>query len=211
VGRLHRVRRIAVWLLLVVANVAAEMAIRWYPGKTLAGLIGAAGLGITVVLILRYRAHRRMVRPDWTLLDTDERRWPWEGLNPNGEALVKRAWTGECDGFPITAGEVKWSGGAFAGAVVARGGKGIFVVVELPLPTPGMAMRLPYQFIGDSPRLESPALRAAFREGEIPPWTASGNELFTVEEHLRWITPDAMDRTIRRAVRVVRLLDLPRS
>jgi hypothetical protein len=208
----RRLRRIAVWLFLVAAGVAVRVAGDWYPAPALAGLIGVTLVGIVVVLIGRYRANRRMKRwsaeAGWHVIDRNSRDWPWQGLNLNGEALVKRAWTMECDGFPVTAGDVRWSGGAFAGAVLAREGRGIFVVVRLPLPTPGMAMRLPYQFIGDSHRLESLALREAYLKGEIPPWTASGNQLFTVEEHPGWTTPHAIEHAIRRALRVVQLLDL---
>lgn len=144
----------------------------------------------------------------WSAVGRTGRNWPWQGLLLEGEALVERAWTGERDGFPVTVGQVRWSGCAFAGAVLTGRGKGVFVVVRLPLPVPGMAMRFPYRFIGDSHRLESPALGEAFGKGEIPPWTVSGDQLFTVEERLGWTTPEAMELAIGRALRVVQLLDL---
>jgi hypothetical protein len=207
-----RHRRIFGWLLLAVVGVATRVLGDWYPGPASAGLIGVGLVFIAVVLIGRCRARRRMVRwsakAGWSRVDRNGRDWPWQGLALNGEVLVGRVWTKECDGFPVIAGDLRWSGGAFAGAVLARAGRGTFVVVRLPLPTPAMAMRLPYRFVGDSHRLESPALREAYLDGEIPPWTASGDHLFTVEEHVGWITPDAIDHAVRRALRVVQLLDL---
>jgi hypothetical protein len=184
----------------------------WYPGPALAGLVALALAGVVIVLIGRWRAIRRMMGwsadAGWSAVGRTARDWPWQGLLLEGEVQVDRAWTGERDGLAITAGQTRWSGRALAGAVPAGRGKGVFVVVQLPLPVPGMAMRFPYRFIGDSHRLESPALGDAFRNGEIPPWTVTGDQLFTVEEHLGWTTPEAMELAIGRALRVVRLLDL---
>jgi len=210
--KLVSIRVIVGWSILAALGVAARVLGDWYPAPALAGLIVVAVLPMVVVLIRRERAHRWMNRwaetVGWTEIDRDSRDWPWRGLNPSGEALVKRAWTHEVDGYPVTAGEVGWSGGAFAGAVLLREGRGIFVVVRLPLPAPPMAMRLPYEFVGDSQRLNQPALRQAYLDGKIPPWTARGDEMFTIESQDAWITPDATDCAVRRALRVVQLLDL---
>jgi hypothetical protein len=134
--------------------------------------------------------------------------WPWQNLQLQGSSRVRYAWSGDIEGLPVTFGEVQWSGGAFSGAVVDRDGKGSFVVVGLPQTQPPMAARLPYKFIGDSPRLEQPALRHAFRIMEIPPFTVRDTELFTVEARDEALDPGSAYRAIRRALLVVRLLDV---
>ncbi|MCY1145329.1 hypothetical protein OWR29_45635 [Actinoplanes sp. Pm04-4] len=134
--------------------------------------------------------------------------WPWQNLHLQGSSKVTYAWTGDIEGLPVTFGEVRWSGNAFGGAVLDRDGKGTFVVVGLPCEQPPMAIRLPYTVIGDSPRLEQPALRHAFSIMEIPPFTVRDTELFTVEPREHALNPGAAYRAVRRALLVVRLLDI---
>lgn len=134
--------------------------------------------------------------------------WPWQNLQLQGNSQVKYAWSGDIEGLPVTFGEIRWSGGALSGAVLDRDGKGIFVVVGLPQTQPPMAARLPYTFIGDSPRLEQPAVRHAFRTMEVPPFTVRNTELFTVEARDAALEPGAAYRAIRRALLVVQLLDI---
>ena len=178
---------------------------------------GMVWLVVAVLVVGHYRvrcrrARRRLARwaeeQGWVVLDPAGREWPWRGLLVGGRATVHRVWIRECDGMPVIVGEIAWSGAAFGGAVLSAADRGLFVVVRLPVGVPPMAMRMPYQFIGDSPRLTVPALRQAFLDGDVPPWTVPGEELFTVEQHAGWTTPEAVDRVVTRALRVVRLLDL---
>jgi hypothetical protein len=134
--------------------------------------------------------------------------WPWQNLQLQGNSKVRYAWSGDIEGLPVTFGEMQWSGGALSGAVLDRDGKGVFVVVGLSQTQPPMAARLPYKFIGDSPRLEQPAVRHAFRIMEIPPFTVRNTELFTVEARDQALDPGAAYRAIRRALLVVQLLDI---
>ena len=178
----------------------------WYPVPGLVGAIAVlvvapAGYG---VLMARRRVGlgRWATANGWTPVGAGSRGWPWEGLALNGKAEAGRAWARE----DVTFGEVRWSGGAFAGAVPQREGHGVFVVIRLPESQPGMAMRLPYVVVGDSPRLQRPKLREAFLSGEIPPWTVRDRELFTVEAVP--VEAAAAQRAIGRARRIAGLLDL---
>jgi hypothetical protein len=101
---------------------------------------------------------------------------------------------------------------ALSGAVPTWEGQGVFVVVRLPKPVPGMAMRLPNHIVGASPLLDRPELRGAFESGEIPPWTVRADEFFIFEPHDSWTTvaviTQAVERAVDRALSLVRLLDL---
>ena len=175
-------------------------------------LAAVAVVGVVVAEVARVRARRRLDRwaedQGWVTVDTAGRDWPWHGLLVSGAATVGRAWIRETDGMPVTFGEVRWTGAAFGGAVLSAVDSGLFVVVRLPVAAPPMAVRLPYLFLGDSPRLELPALRDAFLRGDIPPWTVPGNVLFTVEPVTGRPGPPAVERVVSRALSVVRLLDL---
>ncbi|WP_250033394.1 hypothetical protein [Paractinoplanes maris] len=141
-------------------------------------------------------------------VDPKAHEWPWENLHLQGGSRVTQAWSGDIEGLAVTFGEIRWWGGAFAGAVVDRDNRGTFVVVGLPQTQPPMATRLPYSFIGDSPRLEHAALRDAFRIMEIPPFTVRDTVLFTVEPRQSAFEPGEVYRAVRRALLVVRLLDV---
>ncbi len=182
----------------------------WYP---MPGLVGALAVLLVPLAALPVSLVRRSFglgrwtsQNGWRAVARDSRPWPWEGLALSGRAEVGRAWSRSVEGFPVTVGEVRWSGGAFAGAVRERESRGLFVVVELPGPQPGMAMRLPQVVVGDSPMLASPELGAAFLTGEIPPWTVRDDELFTVE--IVAVDPAHVTHAVSRALRAVRLLGL---
>ncbi|GIM92234.1 hypothetical protein [Paractinoplanes toevensis] len=183
-----------------------------FPVPTLIGMIVAFLTPPAVILINRERARRRMrnwaATGEWTPVAPDARTWPWQDLLRQGRVRVRRAWTREVDGFPVVAGELHWTGNALAGAVTGDKGRGVFVVVRLPLTVPSMALRPPSGFVGDSFRLDRPELRAAYVAGELPAWTARGDELFTVEQRHGWVWPETTEAAIRRALRTVTLLDL---
>lgn len=141
-------------------------------------------------------------------VDPKAHEWPWRNLQLQGNSQVNSAWSGDIEGLPVTFGEVTWSGGAFSGAVVDRDGRGTFVVVGLPQTQPPMAARFPDTYVGDSPRLEQPTLRHAFRTMEIPPFTVRDAVVFTVEPRVSGFEPGEVYRAIRRALLVVRLLDI---
>jgi hypothetical protein len=175
------------------------------------GVLLLAGILIQV----RWTA-RRVVRwagaGGWVRAEREGLRWPWEGLLLRGTVSYGAAWVREIDGLPVTWGGIKWTEGALSGAVPTREGQGVLVVVRLPKPVPGMAMRLPNHIVGASPLLDRPELRGAFESGEIPPWTVRVDELFIFEPHDSWTTvavkTQAVARAVDRALSLVRLLDL---
>ncbi|MFD1373620.1 hypothetical protein [Actinoplanes sichuanensis] len=183
-----------------------------YPGPTWGGLLLIIAIPFLVRLINRTGAvlamDRHIEESDWQPIDPVGREWPWTDLRLRGTIRVLRAWSFETSGFPITAGEIKWTGNALAGAVVPERGKGVFVIVHLPTEVPSMAMRNRFDRVGDSPMLDSSALRLALLNDDIPPWTARGRTLFTIEVPKAWIHPSVVDGIVRRALRVVELLGL---
>ncbi|MEU8665148.1 hypothetical protein [Actinoplanes philippinensis] len=68
-------------------------------------------------------------------------------------------------------------------------------------------MRNRFDRVGDSPLLDRPDLRRALLTGEIPPWTAPGRTLFTIERRRTWLRPPAIEGAVHRALRVVELLE----
>jgi hypothetical protein len=154
--------------------------------------------------LFRNRLRRWALLGDWTPV---ERPWPWEPP-PRGVIKVRRAWERRIDGLPVTFGELRWKGNAFAGMVLLHGGSGAFVIVRLPLPSPPMALRHAFEPVGGSPRLDQPALREAYLAGDIPTWTVRDDELYTIEARDAWFDPAMADEAVRRALHIVRLLDL---
>jgi hypothetical protein len=196
---------VLMWLIfcLVVVN---------FPVATFAAIAALVAAGVVV--------HRKRNRGAWRRLTTwvsaggwipvpADRKWPWASLlRMPGTVVVDRAWTATVDGFPVTAGTLLWDDNALDGAVVGWAGCGIFVVVRLPAPTEPMAMRRPHRTVGDSHRLDRPALHDAFENGEIPPWTARDRDLFTFQAIAGRLHPEHLDDLVRRTLLVVRLLDL---
>ncbi|BEL07044.1 hypothetical protein Q0Z83_052350 [Actinoplanes sichuanensis] len=176
----------AVWLLLVAACFLTLLADRTRPGGVLARHAESAG---------------------WEQADTDRRKWPW--AEPVGGTIrVRQAWSFTAGGFPVTAGEVRWTGRAFGGATDDADGRGVVVVVHLSTPVPSMAYHVPFERIGDSPLLDRVELRKAFLTRRIPPWTIREQCLFTVEPAHEGITPALIGSAVRRARLVASLLDL---
>ncbi|WP_328470521.1 hypothetical protein OHA21_04740 [Actinoplanes sp. NBC_00393] len=196
-----------------ILAVAARILGEWFPGWAVLLLLTVVlGAGLTVLgqrELLRRRAQAWAASAGWTAVARDDRLWPWQGLQLHGEVRVERAWTRDVDGFAVTTGEIRWTGGALSGAVLPRHGKGAFVVVRLPRAVPDMAVRLPYRFVGDWPRQTEPEVRQAFLDGRIPPWTVREGELFTIEpQDGLFLDPDVLDRAVRRALLAVRMLEL---
>ncbi|WP_250007070.1 hypothetical protein [Actinoplanes sp. M2I2] len=191
------------------APVAALLFLTRSPCLIALGLIVVAFCAYSVFSALTRRAMSRWATAmGCSAVDPTSHEWPWQSLHLRGTSRVVQAWSGDIEGLPVTFGEVTWSDGAFGGAVVDRFGRGTFVVVGLAQTQPPMAARLPYTFIGDSPRLEQPALRHAFRIMEIPPFTVRDTVLFTVEPRQSGFEPGEVYRAVRRALHVVRLLDV---
>ncbi|GAA4587697.1 hypothetical protein BJY16_008309 [Actinoplanes octamycinicus] len=205
---------------LLAVGFAILFAIRWalswiaafHPAFFLGGsavVIVATTAGVSLA---RRRRRRRMVREvqaaGWDPIDAQGRQWPWDGQLRQGAVTVETVWTREVAGFPVIVGRVRWTGNAFAGLVREREAHGLVVVVRLPQPEPAMALRSMYRFVGDSPRLDRPELRWAALRDELPTWTVVGDELFTVETHQDWITPEATDRSVHRALHVLNLLGI---
>ncbi|MBM2621564.1 hypothetical protein JIG36_39270 [Actinoplanes sp. LDG1-06] len=198
------------WAVPTVLLVAVGVAERGFAGCSVVfGLI----LGWTTAIAVNRALHlRALVRwaaaGHWVPVDPRSRQWPWHDLHLKGSSRVRFAWSGELHGMLITFGQVRWKGGAFGAASSSFEGNGVFVVVRLPLEEPPMAMRLPMVVVGDSPRLEQPLLRQSFLAGEIPPFTVRGHELFTLEPRDSWPDIDSVKQAVRRALRVVHLLDV---
>jgi hypothetical protein len=137
-----------------------------------------------------------------------EQPWPWLPLIEHPDrTMVYRAWSRTVDRLPVTVGELTWNENALVGSVKQWRGRGVFVMVELPAPTEPMAQRL-HRTIGTSHRLDFPALRAAYEAGEIPPWTAADDRLYTFNPIPDRLRADRIQEAVRRTLLVVRLLDL---
>ncbi|MBU2666479.1 hypothetical protein KOI35_23515 [Actinoplanes bogorensis] len=193
-------------LVLLIGLIGFGVLGTWHPVPGLAGAIAVLLGALVTVLIAPVRRRfglGRWARANgWTAVAASSRPWPWDGLALSGRVEPGRAWKRP----GVTFGEVRWSGGALTGAVAGRDGHGLFVVLNLPEPHPGMAMRLPDIVVGDAPELARPGLREAFRAGEIPPWTLRADELFTVEAGA--VRPATVERAVVRARSVARHLDL---
>jgi hypothetical protein len=173
-----------------------------------------------LVLIVRVRLVRRRERDAQRRIDEwvgaggwisvpARSAWPWESLlRMAGTVVVDRAWQSMIDDLPVTAGELHWDANALDGAVVGWAGRGVFVVVHLPVATEPMAMRRPHRTIGTSHRLDRPELHDAYENGDLPPWTARDRSLFTFEAFDGRLDPVALDRLVLRTLRIVDLLDL---
>jgi hypothetical protein len=175
-------------------------------------MAAAVAVGVSVrraVRKLRDReALRQLAAEGWEPAATDQP-WPWlELLERPGQTEVHRAWTRTVDGLPLTAGEITWDDNALNGSVQGWTGRGVFVVVELPAPTEPMALRRPHRTIGSSHRLGFPAMLAAYEAGEIPPWTAKDDRLFTFNAIPDQLRAGAIPEAVERTLLVVRLLDL---
>ncbi|GIE31015.1 hypothetical protein Ait01nite_040600 [Actinoplanes italicus] len=149
---------------------------------------------------------RHARRAGWERIRPGSREWPWTDLRQQGSIRVRAAWSFRSGGFPVTAGRISWDGNALADATPERDGSGVFVVLRLPEPIPSAAMRLPGRLVGDVGTADEVALRAAFRRGEIPPWTARGRELFVVTGDTGSVRPKTIDDAVRRTLHIARLL-----
>jgi hypothetical protein len=164
-----------------------------------------------------YRVVRR-IRDRQTLhrLDADgwqpapaDQPWPWLPLSERpDQTKVHQAWTRTIDRLPLTVGEITWDDNALSGSVKGWKGRAVFVVVKLPAPTEPMALRRPHHTIGTSHRLDFPAMHTAYEAGEIPPWTAKDDRLFTFNEVPGQLRAGAVHVAVQRTLLVVRLLDL---
>jgi hypothetical protein len=177
----------AVWLLLLAACFLGLLADRSRAANVLARHAAAAG---------------------WERADPSIREWPWPGPQAGGAVRVRQSWAFTAGGFPVVAGEIRWTGGVLAGLTDSAEGRGVVVVVELPVPAPSMAYHVPFERVGDSPLLDRAELRRAFLTRRIPPWTVRGQTLLTVEPADESVTPALIDLAVRRALLVAELLDL---
>ena len=153
-------------------------------------------------------------------------RWPWQSLVRWPDTVtVLRAYAKRVDGFPVRTGLLEFDDNGLGTTVDRRSGRAAFAIVALPRPVPSMGVRvyrLPgrlrdgedeflhrFQPIGpDTERLGDPQLRAAHLRGDIPPWTVIGDELFAFVPLDAPLRPDDLEETVRKAIRVVRLLGL---
>ncbi|SDT29741.1 hypothetical protein [Actinoplanes derwentensis] len=183
-----------------------------YPGQRSGGLLLLLVLPLLIYLANRVAAahslRRHVTRSGWASADPGGREWPWAAMTAGGTVQIGQTWEFETDGLPVTAGEIRWRGGALHGAVSRPEGKGIFVVLRLPRAAPSMALHMPYEFVGDAPVLTRPALREAYLGQRIPPWTVRDRELFTVTGERRPIRPAMVQDAVRRTLLVAGLLEL---
>jgi hypothetical protein len=191
---------------LVVATF--KVAAQQFPLVFLAMLGGGLVAGPAVRTIRDRQTRRRLAADGWRPVPAAQP-WPWQPLleRPD-QTTVHRAWARTVDGLPLAAGEISWDDNALNGSVTGWAGRGVFVVVKLPAPTEPMALRRPHRTIGASHRLDFPAMRAAFEAGEIPPWTARDDRLFTFEAIPGQLRAGQIQEAVRRTLLVVRLLDL---
>jgi hypothetical protein len=176
----------------------------WRGGAWFVAVVGAATAGFLAVGgRIRHRLEQWASAGGWTPVETLKRQWPW----PSPHTVIRRAWHREIDGLPVMFGDIDWRNNALTGAAEQQAGSGTFVVVRLPHTQPSMGVSPSGEVVGDSPRAHQPALREAFRTGEIPAWAVRGDELFTIEPNA-WTEPEDAERAVRRALLVVRMLDL---
>lgn len=190
-------------LLVATFQVAAEH----HPLVAVA-VVGGYAVRLADRMICAWLTRHRLEAEGWQPEATD-RPWPWLPLSERPDRIrVHRAWTRTVDGLPLTIGEISWDDNALSGSVRGWKGRGVFVVVTLPTPAEPMALRIPHRTIGASHRLDSPAMHAAYAAGEIPPWTADGDLLFTFSAMPGQLRADAVQLAVQRTLLVVDLLDL---
>ncbi|RSM58441.1 hypothetical protein DMB66_29710 [Actinoplanes sp. ATCC 53533] len=155
------------------------------------------------------------------------RPWPWQGLVRWADTVtVLRAYAKRVEGFPVVTGELEFSDNGLGTSVDRRDGRAAFAVVTLPQPAPSMAVRAHRNAVrrgegdddefrrrfrpvgAESHRLDNPELRAAHVRGDIPPWTLIEDELFVFVPLDRPLRPRDLEEAARKAIRVVRLLDV---
>lgn len=227
--------------LLFACVVGAKVGVQFGAPPLLARL-GIGGLEVVagVALLLLLRAGHRSLRR--RLADRAMRRWvarssfspaapaadwPWAPLlRAPDMATVVRAYDGQVDGHPVTAGEIIWIDNGLGSAVDRWEGRGVFVVVRPRRPLPAAAVRvyreLPSERDGEdqfrrrfrtiagdaagTAMLADPVLRAAHVRGEVPPWTLAGGRLFAFVPLDGPLTPAAIEDAARRTVRLLHLL-----
>ncbi len=183
----------------------------YHPDQFFGVLLLLVAAPVLVMLLKRVRAGyltgAHATSSGWESIDDPrQHEWPWSGLRLRGTIRVRRAWAFRAGGFPVIAGDVTWTGNALSGAVDPSDGSGVFVIVRLAAEAEPMAMRLPFEMVGDSPLLERASLRTAFLSNRIPAWTARGHELFTIEPVSGPIGPERIEECVQRALLVVELL-----
>lgn len=185
-----------------------EVAAREYPLAAAAVIGGSVATHRAAGKLGDWRTLRRLAAAGWQPAPADQP-WPWLPLveRPD-QTTVHRAWTRTVDRLPLTVGEITWDDNALSGSVKGWAGRGVFVVVKLPAPTEPMALRRPHRTIGTSHRLELPAMHAAYEAGDIPPWTAKDDHLFTFDAIPGQLRAGAVESAVQRTLRVVRLLGL---
>ncbi|GAA1618034.1 hypothetical protein [Actinoplanes couchii] len=186
-------------------------------------LFGVPLTGFLLFRLLRRLARRWAFRrfadgSGWQRVDPGCRDWPWAGpglhrddparFRVRGRVLVRSAWTFRSGDRQVTVGEVTGFGGILRGTLEHDFGQIVFVLVTLPAPLGSMAMRKPFEFIGDRHGYTS-TLNVAFLNGEIPPWTVRGDELFTFQRLRSGTDPSGIPAAVQRALRVAELLPEP--
>jgi hypothetical protein len=179
-------------------------------------------------IIARRMVGRWVRQARWSLV-TDRTLWPWTPLQMAPDMVtVDVAFTGEAGGYPVTIGEVAWTGNGLGDAVDRWTGRGVFAVVQLPHALPPSAVRLRrtvhrrrsgedefrrrYRVIVEDPvfarRLADSRLRRAHLRRDIPPWTIVGSELVTITSSHGPLTPRKLKLATRQALRIIQLLGL---
>jgi hypothetical protein len=149
-------------------------------------------------------------------------RWPWQPLVRWPDTVtVLRAYQKKVDGSPVRTGELTFEDNGLGRAIDRRAGRAAFAIVTLPRPGPSRAVRVfrdvpprrpqedPFEHRFQPVGLDQvgPELRAAHVNGEIPPWTAVGDELFVFLPLDGPLRPADLEEAARSAIRVVSRLD----
>ncbi|MEO3747449.1 hypothetical protein [Plantactinospora sp. B5E13] len=147
--------------LLILA--AVKIAAQHYPLVAMV-VVGTGYAARRVVHTIRARrTARRLGIEGWRPAPIDQP-WPWLPLSERPDQIrVHRAWARTVDRLPLTVGEITWNGNALHGSVPDWQGRGVFVVVQLPVPVEPMALRRPHRMIGTARRLDAPGVARRVR------------------------------------------------
>ncbi|MBV1849051.1 hypothetical protein [Catellatospora tritici] len=205
-------------------------------GAPAALLLLVLGAVVLVAVVSAWHRLRQWRLDRWAAADgwsavPDRKIWPWSArqLGEGGAVTVTHALTKIVDGREVTAGALRWEHDGLGGAVSRSSGTGTFVAIRLSGEHPGASVHrrrsggrrvrdeelflTEYRIVIDdlslADRFTAVALRRAHVRREVPTWTISGDEIYTVCESVRTATPGRIEELTTGLLRVLALLEIP--